>query len=129
MSTPDMKSVEPKINKAQFARAVQEGYYDSRCSDPMIRYSAARGFHVESKQHPADDDVIWSLQCLRSADDGKPHGLPSVEEVKAEILEEMKEKKKTDLEWAADLIQMTVLRRSDMNNLVNKRWRREHGLR
>ena len=85
MSAPNMKSVEPKINKAQFARAVQEGYYDSRCSDPMIRYSVARGFHVESKQHPADDDVIWSLQCLRSADDGKPHGLPSVEEVKAEI--------------------------------------------
>jgi hypothetical protein len=74
-------------------------------------------------------DVIWSLQCLRSADDGKPHGLPSVEEVKAEILEEMEMKKKTDLEWAADLIQMTVLRRSDMNNLVNKKWRREHGLR
>ena len=41
--------------------------------------------------------------------------------------EEMK--KQTDLERAADLIQMTVLRRSDMNNLVNKRWRREHGLR
>ena len=61
-----MKSVEPKINKAQFARAVQEGYYDSRCSDPMIRYSVARGFHVESKQHSADDDVIWSLQCLKA---------------------------------------------------------------
>ena len=64
MSEPNMKSVEPKINKAQFARAVQEGYYDSRCSDPMIRYSVARGFHVESKQHSADDDVIWSLQCF-----------------------------------------------------------------
>tara|TARA_R110000744_G_scaffold29312_1_gene70084 strand:- start:55 stop:351 length:297 start_codon:yes stop_codon:yes gene_type:complete len=38
-------------------------------------------------------------------------------------------KKQTDLEEAVDLIQMTVLRRSDMNNLVNKRWRREHGLR
>tara|TARA_R110000744_G_scaffold323473_1_gene429370 strand:- start:336 stop:617 length:282 start_codon:yes stop_codon:yes gene_type:complete len=90
--TPNMKSVEPKINKAQFARAVQEGYYDSRCSDPMIRYSVARGFHVESKHVPADDDVIWSLQCWLSADDGKPYGLPSAEEVKAEILEEMEEK-------------------------------------
>ena len=46
-----------------------------------------------------------------------------------EEIKEMEEKKQTDLEWAADLIQMTVLRRSDMNNLVNKRWRREHGLR
>ena len=46
-----------------------------------------------------------------------------------EKIKEMEMKKKTDLERAADLIQMTVLRRSDMNNLVNKRWRREHGLR
>ena len=46
-----------------------------------------------------------------------------------EEIKEMEMKKQTDLERAADLIQMTVLRRSDMNNLVNKRWRREHGLR
>ena len=46
-----------------------------------------------------------------------------------EKIKEMEMKKKTDLEEAADLIQMTVLRRSDMNNLVNKRWRREHGVR
>lgn len=46
-----------------------------------------------------------------------------------EEIKEMEMKKQTDLEEAADLIQMTVLRRSDMNNLVNKRWRREHGLR
>lgn len=45
--------------KAGFSAAIQEAF-TTRASDPTIRYSPARGFHVESGIHSADSDVVWS---------------------------------------------------------------------
>lgn len=56
-----------------FCAAVREAFYGSgnRMSNPGVRYSHARGFHVESTIHPADDDCIWSHQCSIAANSGR----------------------------------------------------------
>ena len=38
--------------------AVDMGFR-SNCINPVLRYSPTRGFHVESKVHPPDEDVVW----------------------------------------------------------------------
>ena len=45
--------------RAGFVRAVDEAF-KARLHNPTIRYSHARGFHVESAHVPADPDVLWS---------------------------------------------------------------------
>ena len=51
--------------KAGFTEAIHEAFM-SNASNPTIRYSQARGFHVESGLNPADHDVVWS--ALNPAD-------------------------------------------------------------
>jgi len=48
--------------KKGFIAAIDKAFYGdgSKMSNPTIRYSHERGFHVESGIHPADSDVIWS---------------------------------------------------------------------
>ena len=74
-----------KLNKSQFNRAVQEGYYDTKVTNPVIRFSTSKGFHVESGLHAADDDVTWQIECNLSANTNKPHLLPTFEEITEEI--------------------------------------------
>tara|TARA_R110000803_G_scaffold178397_1_gene240800 strand:- start:43 stop:285 length:243 start_codon:yes stop_codon:yes gene_type:complete len=74
-----------KLNKTQFNRAVQEGYYDTKAINPVIRFSSNKGFHVESGLHAADDDVTWQIECNISANTGKPHLLPTFEVITEEI--------------------------------------------
>jgi len=74
-----------KLNKSQFNRAVQEGYYDTKAINPVIRFSSNKGFHVESGLHAADDDVTWQIECNISANTGRPHLLPTFEEITEEI--------------------------------------------
>lgn len=74
--------------KRGFVAAIEEAF-STPASDPTIRYSHARGFHVESGIHPADDDVLWSglayynlsQNCRRSI---RPVDYP---EIREEILE------------------------------------------
>lgn len=52
--------------KRGFIATIEEAFRTS-ASNPTIRYSHARGFHVESGIHPADDDVIWSALASYSS--------------------------------------------------------------
>lgn len=76
-----------------FAAACAEAHFDSRAHDPCVRYSARRGFHVESKHVPADDDVIWQEKAVYRLDSEcyVPRA-SQYREVREEILERMAER-------------------------------------
>jgi len=74
--------------KAGFTEAIHEAFV-SNASNPTIRYSDARGFLVESGNHPPDDDVIWSALAYYSLNNGgarsiKPSDYP---EIRMDILD------------------------------------------
>ena len=48
--------------RAGFTRAIDEAFRVN-AHNPTIRYSHARGFHVESGLLPADSDVLWSAEA------------------------------------------------------------------
>ena len=74
-----------RINKSQFKRAVEEAHYHSIVTNPSIRFSEERGFFVESALHPREEDVLWQHECGLGANTGKPHCLPSIEEITESI--------------------------------------------
>jgi hypothetical protein len=74
--------------KAGFTEAIHEAFV-SNAHNPTIRYSDARGFHVESGLNPADGDVVWSALAYYSLNNGgarsiKPSDYP---EVRMDILD------------------------------------------
>jgi hypothetical protein len=74
--------------KAGFTEAIHEAFV-SNASNPTIRYSDARGFHVESGLNRADDDVVWSALAYYNLNNGgsrsiKPSDYP---EIRMDILD------------------------------------------
>jgi hypothetical protein len=74
--------------KAGFTEAIHEAFV-SNAHDPTIRYSVARGFHVESGLNPADHDVIWSALAYYNLNNNgarsiKPSDYP---EIRMDILD------------------------------------------
>lgn len=69
--------------RAGFVRAIDEAF-QTPASNPTIRYSHARGFHVESGIHPADPDVLWSAAANNILSSGwivrsvRPRNYPDV---------------------------------------------------
>ena len=55
--------------KKGFITAV-DGAYRSPASNPVVRYSHARGFHVESWLIPCDGDVLWEKPAFYYASSG-----------------------------------------------------------
>lgn len=72
--------------KAGFTEAIHEAFI-SRASDPTIRYSHARGFHVESSIHPADSDVIWSALAHYTSTGARSVKPTDYPEVRMDILD------------------------------------------
>lgn len=52
-----------------YQKAVREGFA-SDMSDPTVRYSHARGFHVEPRLFNSDKDVLWQQQCYYNLNNG-----------------------------------------------------------
>lgn len=75
--------------RAGFVAAIDEAFA-ARLHNPTVRYSHARGFHVESGMTPADDDVIWQTEACYRADRGGRRNLrPSdYAEIRREILDD-----------------------------------------
>jgi hypothetical protein len=72
--------------RAGFVRAIHEAF-TVNAHNPTIRYSHARGFHVESGIHPADSDVLWSAAANYILPTGRRSVRPSdYPEVREEIL-------------------------------------------
>lgn len=59
-----------KGGKKGFIRAVEEGF-KSKGVNPTLRYSHTRGFHVESRMHPPDEDVIFQMMLYYHAGSGR----------------------------------------------------------
>lgn len=72
--------------KAGFTEAIHEAFVTC-ASDPTIRYSPARGFHVESGNHPPDDDVVWSALAYYNADGTRSICATDYPEVRMDILD------------------------------------------
>ncbi len=72
--------------KAGFTEAIHEAFV-TRASDPTIRYSHARGFHVESGIHPADSDVIWSALAHYTSTGARSVKPTDYPEVRMDILD------------------------------------------
>ena len=74
--------------RAGFVSAIDEAFR-TPASNPTIRYSHARGFHVESGIHPADPDVLWSASANYILPSGRRSVRPTdYTEVRAAIMEE-----------------------------------------
>jgi hypothetical protein len=74
--------------RAGFVRAIDEAFR-SNAINPTIRYSHARGFHVESGIHLADPDVLWSASANYILPSGRRSVRPTdYTEVRAAIMEE-----------------------------------------
>lgn len=74
--------------RAGFVCAIDEAFR-TPASNPTIRYSHARGFHVESGIHPADSDVLWSALANYILPSGRRSVRPTdYTEVRAAILDE-----------------------------------------
>lgn len=68
--------------KIGFVEAIHEAF-DSNSHNPTIRYSVARGFHVQSGLNPADHDVVWSAMAYYSLNENgarsiKPGDYPEI---------------------------------------------------
>jgi hypothetical protein len=69
-----------------FRNAIREAFFKSKCHDPEVRYSHSRGFHVESKHTPPDENVLWRKQAYTWANTGERSMLVShYPEVRNEI--------------------------------------------
>ena len=74
--------------RAGFVNAIDEAFR-SNAINPKIRYSHARGFHVESGIHPADDDVLWSASTNYIIPSGRRSVRPTdYTEIRAAIMAE-----------------------------------------
>jgi hypothetical protein len=72
--------------KKGFVIAIEEAF-TTRASNPKIRYSHAKGFHVESAHHPPDEDVLWSKDANHILPTGRRSIRPTdYPEVRREIL-------------------------------------------
>lgn len=72
--------------RAGFVRAIDEAFRVN-AHNPTIRYSHARGFHVESGLLPADSDVLWSAAANYILPSGRRSVRPTdYPEVREEIL-------------------------------------------
>jgi hypothetical protein len=80
--------------KEGFLNAIDDAF-KSKAFNPVIRYSHSRGFHVESKVHPSDPDVIWSREAYFYSKDSEC--TPSIKEseyqkISDEIIDEIMER-------------------------------------
>jgi hypothetical protein len=72
--------------KAGFAEAIHEAFV-SNASNPTIRYSQSRGFHVESGNHPPDHDVVLSVSAFYNSDGSRSIRATDYPEVRMDILD------------------------------------------
>ena len=72
--------------KAGFTEAIHEAFI-SNAHNPTIRYSDARGFHVESGDHPPDDDVVLSVSAYYNSDGSRSIKPSDYPEVRMDILD------------------------------------------
>jgi len=73
--------------RAGFVSAIDEAFR-TPASNPAIRYSHARGFHIESGIHPADCDVLWSASAKYILPSGRRSVRPAdYTEVRAAIMD------------------------------------------
>jgi hypothetical protein len=72
--------------KRGFVAAITEAF-TSPVSNPTIRYSHSRGFHVESSIHPADEEVIWSALASYSGTGRRSVRPVDYSEIREEIIE------------------------------------------
>ena len=72
--------------KAGFTEAIHEAFV-SNAHNPTIRYSDARGFHVESGNHPPDDDVVLSVSAFYNSDGSRNIRATDYPEVRMDILD------------------------------------------
>ena len=81
-----MKIITITGGKAGFTEAIHEAFI-SNASNPTIRYSDARGFHVESGLVTADHDVIWSALAYYNSDGSRSIKPSDYPEVRMDILD------------------------------------------
>lgn len=74
--------------KAGFTEAIHEAFV-SNAHNPTIRYSGARGFHVESGLNPADHDVVWSALVYYSLNNDGSRSIRATDypEIRMDILD------------------------------------------
>jgi hypothetical protein len=72
--------------KAAFTEAIHDAFV-SNAHNPTIRYSDARGFHVESGLNRADDDVIWSALAYYNSDGARSIKPSDYPEIRIDILD------------------------------------------
>lgn len=74
--------------KSGFQEAINDAF-ESNINNPMIRYSESRGFHVESRQSRADDDVVWSTLVYYDLNKNGARSIRAAEypEIRMEILD------------------------------------------
>jgi hypothetical protein len=75
-----------KGGKRGFITAVDDAFRHP-VHNTAVRYSHARGFHMESGLLPADDDVLWEGQAFYWANSGRRSLRPrDYAEIREEIL-------------------------------------------
>jgi hypothetical protein len=72
--------------KAGFTEAIHESFV-SNAHNPTVRYSVARGFHVESGLSTADDDVVWSALAYYKSDGSRSIKPSDYPEIRMDILD------------------------------------------
>lgn len=72
--------------KAGFTNAIHEAFV-SNAINPTIRYSVARGFHVESVFSCADHDVVWYALTYYKSDGARSIKPSDYPEIRMDILD------------------------------------------
>jgi len=73
-------------NKKGLWNVIRKAFDDNSIVNPTIRYSHARGFHLESGVHPEDADVLWSHAC-NYVKDGPSIRADDFKEIRKAIIE------------------------------------------
>ena len=79
LGRPSKKLPGIKGGRKGLVDAIHAAFYGrpGKVHNPVIRYSHTRGFHVESRMHPPDQDVLWEHKCHFWAATGRPNIKPT----------------------------------------------------